>query len=84
MLTTPELSSHAWRSACDAAAWRAADGNERDCTRGEMVADLADRLYVLDHGEPIAEGNPDAVLKDPRVVTAYLGASTLHEPVAVR
>ena len=39
----------------------------------QMVADLADRIYVLDYGVPIAEGDPEAVLKDPRVVAAYLG-----------
>ncbi|NJN40065.1 MAG: hypothetical protein HC807_03265 [Gammaproteobacteria bacterium] len=39
----------------------------------QMVADLADRLYVLDYGVPLAEGDPEAVLKDPRVVAAYLG-----------
>jgi len=39
----------------------------------QMVADLADRLYVLDHGEPIAEGRPEEVLRDARVVEAYLG-----------
>jgi branched-chain amino acid transport system ATP-binding protein len=39
----------------------------------QMVADLANRICVLDHGEPIAEGAPAEVLKNPRVVTAYLG-----------
>jgi branched-chain amino acid transport system ATP-binding protein len=43
----------------------------------QMVADLADRLYVLDHGEPLAEGNTADVLADPRVIAAYLG-----QPVA--
>jgi len=39
----------------------------------QMVADLADRLYVLNFGEFLAEGSPTAVLGDPRVVEAYLG-----------
>ena len=43
----------------------------------QMVADLADRLFVLDHGVPLAEGTPDAVLADPRVVAAYLGTTTV-------
>jgi branched-chain amino acid transport system ATP-binding protein len=40
-----------------------------------MVADLADRIHVLDYGRTLAEGEPGAVLTDPRVVAAYIGTS---------
>ncbi len=39
----------------------------------QMVADLADRIFVLDYGKPLALGTPDQVLNDPRVIAAYLG-----------
>src|SRR5262249_26716256 len=39
----------------------------------QMVADLTDRIHVLDYGRTIADGPPDAVLKDERVRAAYLG-----------
>ncbi len=42
----------------------------------QMVADLADRIHVLDYGRTIAEGSPDAVLSHPDVVRAYIGDKT--------
>lgn len=39
----------------------------------QMVADLADRIYVLDHGQVLAQGDPHKVLNDPRVIEAYIG-----------
>jgi branched-chain amino acid transport system ATP-binding protein len=39
----------------------------------QMVADLADHVYVLNYGTRLVEGSPDAVLRNPQVVEAYLG-----------
>jgi len=39
----------------------------------QMIADLADRIHVLDYGRTIAEGTPERVLNDPNVLAAYLG-----------
>jgi branched-chain amino acid transport system ATP-binding protein len=38
-----------------------------------FVARLADRVTVLDLGQVIAEGPPDEVTRDERVISAYLG-----------
>jgi branched-chain amino acid transport system ATP-binding protein len=39
----------------------------------ELVAALADRVYVVDFGRSIAAGPPSTVLRDPDVVRVYLG-----------
>jgi len=41
------------------------------------VTALASRILVLHHGAAIAEGSPDAVLRDPAVIESYLGAEAL-------
>jgi branched-chain amino acid transport system ATP-binding protein len=50
----------------------------------ELVLSVCDRILVLDFGRTIAQGSPDEIVHDERVIAAYLGSRGGREAVAAK
>ena len=74
MLLAVERESKTVTADDDTSMKNAARANDRAIVEHHMgmVMEIADEIAVLDNGELIATGRPDAVSRDSKVIEAYL------------